>query len=99
MSENFYITLYVPRDIDLGLLGESGRQLKPEVVDWLNENIGNRSPTNQDWYFNLDNQNYQWQYGGLIHNSHGQIVRLFYFRNENQALLFKLTWWQSNQNY
>lgn len=92
MTDYTYITLHVPLDPKHALLGIGGYQLSHELREWLFEHIGKEPPDNRSWYTNLDNDLYQWHHLGIGHDSHLNNVRTFLFRNEKQAMMFKLTW-------
>lgn len=90
--DNTYITLYMENQDRYSLLGSGGFQLSTEIYEWLERHVGKGAPTNHQWFLNMDNSQYQWHHGGLMHDAFGQLRRIFYFRDEARALMFKLTW-------
>lgn len=68
------------------------RGVRPEVKEWLDENIGERCRSNADW----DHSDIgAWAYLGArirsIANGGGETV-ILRFRSADHALLFKLAW-------
>jgi hypothetical protein len=72
---------------------KSGRSLifNPAITAWLTEQYGPPPRGTNEWYLNLENDTYKWFYRGQLHSEPGQ-PHSFYFRTEDQALMFKLTW-------
>ena len=94
-----YITLYLA-DKSGKLSGKSNTTfngidrttLSLDAIEWLEDNYGPGARGSLEWHANLDNDTFKWGYHGKEPDGKGSLCRVFYFRNETQAMMFKLAW-------
>jgi len=86
-----YITLFLPLNDQLG--NDQDHSINPEVHAYLNENVGLGAKGWFDWQLGAENREHEWCYVGVGFNpdvGDREPKRIFHFRDESKALLFKL---------
>lgn len=94
MKDYDYVTIYLPYN------GQTQRSpgsqmISEDCLDWIQENVGSGTTSPRDWLLAHDTDEFNWCYAGIDYSPeshHTALARIFYFKDINNATMFKLIW-------